>query len=929
MIKKIELIRLEENNKISVDISKTLKNIKVNFDSTYNKESLDFAENLLINFFNYYQEAAEIMNTSNCSKESIQERLENLNTPFKQHGDKIRYQLPKNLVKKVNEINKLTNFENSEDHYLKTIVPNLQSRGRISKERAIFLKKFHNALKKMKEMNEDFGLMVLFYVATNYRELAIFVVKDNTKFQKLNFLEKNEKFKSDLIKSFEESIKKEKDFNLNENENDESSFLFNRTTFLRKLTTDLKNAISMLINLSKYEKEDNKEFTFNLDEKEQKYFMEHIAFYLEKCELITINQHEHSSHYNYRMPKNLIESMFHLSSYSPNLPLIVKPCDWIQHKKKGEENIVLGGYRTNDVNLFPGVHLKGRFEQAIIPDKTLKNINYLQGTEFCVNKTMLEYLTENFAQIFYYYLEESNSKRYVETLQGIVFSKDKNSVTIYNEKETVVHVIKELKNKYVQITDSATWNILSKQKNINIIKKETNYKVLEEIQENFNKSMYEYRKSITMLINIFGKLYLGELFKDQKIYFNVFVDYRGRIYFSGYPLSPTLDTLSKLLLIFFKNDADYTTVPRMIPKNEDKFFDELKEHIEITKEYIENDVTCSGVQIAGGLTGSLSELVLTNFIIKNGDMNHQIKDLYNTCLISLMNAINKEIKLMQDEKDILIYQELLTIINNRSFIKGWVMRYMYSEGDFTRTIDLKTVLIKKMSTQEFENKKIKILHREKEINDIMIFEKAYYISKKFKETFNYIFPEIIKLSTELREKFYTKNCKKVNQKNKTHIIIQSSENSIKTLKNFCKKEKKQFKTYSFQKKGFIQTVFFTDTQKRDNAAISQSIMPNFIHHLDSQILINVVNTFQEKQYPIFTAHDCFKCKPEHKEFVKEAYFNAFKEIILKEDPLKFFLTVNELEYNKTISENFNLNKQKILDEIEQRNYLISPYILKE
>lgn len=84
------------------------------------------------------------------------------------------------------------------------------------------------------------------------------------------------------------------------------------------------------------------------------------------------------------------------------------------------------------------------------------------------------------------------------------------------------------------------------------------------------------------------------------------------------------------------------------------------------------------------------------------------------------------------------------------------------------------------------------------------------------------------------------------------------------------------------KKEYIQTVYLTYGKSRDTSRIMRSIVPNFIHHLDSLLLNKVVTQFRIKNILLFTAHDCFRTEKEYKQFACDAYMKAFNEIILNE-----------------------------------------------
>merc|ERR1711981_668153 len=86
-------------------------------------------------------------------------------------------------------------------------------------------------------------------------------------------------------------------------------------------------------------------------------------------------------------------------------------------------------------------------------------------------------------------------------------------------------------------------------------------------------------------------------------YFALYLDFRTRVYYHGWPINPQGSSLSRELLMF-SNQRKKT----------------------VTKEL---DVSASGLQIIAGLLGNFDYLEKTNFLIKkNQPKNREKRDIY-------------------------------------------------------------------------------------------------------------------------------------------------------------------------------------------------------------------------------------------------------------------------------------------------------------
>lgn len=109
-----------------------------------------------------------------------------------------------------------------------------------------------------------------------------------------------------------------------------------------------------------------------------------------------------------------------------------------------------------------------------------------------------------------------------------------------------------------------------------------------------------------------------------------------------------------------------------------------------------------------------------------------------------------------------------------------------------------------------------------------------------------------------------------------------------------------------------------------------SILPNFVHRLDSLLILTVASQLLKQNITFSLSHDSIDLHLEDVQFTKECFFKIFKNKLLKEDVLKCFLLSNlksspELE---RILSNFEKERKKILDDIKSGKLVKNKFILK-
>lgn len=96
------------------------------------------------------------------------------------------------------------------------------------------------------------------------------------------------------------------------------------------------------------------------------------------------------------------------------------------------------------------------------------------------------------------------------------------------------------------------------------------------------------------------------------------------------------------------------------------------------------DVTCSGAQIIGGIIQDTRMLLDTNLIVKKDQKVDSRRSIYT----EILNALMPEVKYYLKNLNIYGVEEAVLSVMNRDFVKGWTMRFLYSEGNYSRAIYL-------------------------------------------------------------------------------------------------------------------------------------------------------------------------------------------------------------------------------------------------
>lgn len=208
-----------------------------------------------------------------------------------------------------------------------------------------------------------------------------------------------------------------------------------------------------------------------------------------------------------------------------------------------------------------------------IEKSLIDKIDNLQSRPYYINKNMLEYLRENFVQVFYFMLKEQNVE---PAMIGIEFDNLKDPFHIeldHTLPKAISHVAgflggirMKIKNEVKIEPDSFGNDYFDENED----EEETL------IQQLYKNILERNGPNIEILVELITIIFIAELFQDKALYFQYYSTYSGKIRSFTYPLSPSGNLCSKLLL----NSTETIENNRLpMSSSETEFFIKLKSHV--------------------------------------------------------------------------------------------------------------------------------------------------------------------------------------------------------------------------------------------------------------------------------------------------------------------------------------------------------------
>jgi hypothetical protein len=651
-----------------------------------------------------------------------------------------------------------------------------------------------------------------------------------------------------------------------------------------------------------------------------------------------------------KFDKNELENLIKGSIDYRNL-MVVKPIDWSEKVK--------GGYLKNKYLLyFPIPDNKIRFSNL-----SYEIINKLQNQPLKINWDYLDFINKNIS----YFLEYSN-KDEIETKQKVQLLIERIKELNKQGKEIVKNACLNLKEDFKKLSKTKYKSLLyqyTSDKNRSMYKE-----ILSELKKIKSKlsEVDKYNRIIVPLINNYKNI--------ENVYFPYNFDFRGRVY----PYNTEINHINGLLYrsLFLSKDEEILDInilriyiSRCYFKNKLLNKLELKRFFEIENEVInfrnlkifktEKNNNC------GLLAGCLEYEKYLNFIKKNSNLNYKSNFLISvdahcsgTQLLGLLlrdYSALKALNLIMDNKTKRLNDFYLYIIE---LYLNFLNTVDCSKEEFKK-YELSKNLYKEYYSELFEfSDENKIKLRQLFKKSIMTF--AYGLSidtylKEIKETFSSLYEnkygnQVLAIFENVRQVFidfysyYKKNvklgtfysylqefveCFNKNDKGIKYQTITGSSLTHRYVKEFSKKidlriavfKKLQVLINSDKKlplKKIPSTINlnFFDYDLIDTSKQKTAFCANFIHSIDSGLLLSVLKKLFDLNIFCLPIHDCFLIHPKNYDFLLSQYNLKLVELFLEEDD---YLVTFLDELKKQL--NNSSKSKKIYSEILELRSIIS------
>lgn len=316
---------------------------------------------------------------------------------------------------------------------------------------------------------------------------------------------------------------------------------------------------------------------------------------------------------------------------------------------------------------------------------------------------------------------------------------------------------------------------------------------LNEFNQEKEKLIIKYHSIFYTIIKFIYTWKLADVLKNSEFFFTTFMDSRGRVYYKGNSLFPQGDELAKNLLYLKtevrKNLANITKEEKyqyeriMLKPNLGKAFFTRRKFESGILNSVSLDVSNSGLQILSAIVGLKKGLIDTNFIqedpllVKPNDLYliilDKIKKEYqkNILILKLKNNINymESTQLEKQQMDLLLSNYIKFI--NRAFIKGWIVRYIYSEGDSSRVFNI---------IDSYKEKNAEDCKKFQALSSKQFYLVGKTLCDSFKKAINQEYPEICKFSEKLQNLFSSL----IKNKPATSLVICSKLSEKDSFKTF-------------------------------------------------------------------------------------------------------------------------------------------------
>lgn len=442
------------------------------------------------------------------------------------------------------------------------------------------------------------------------------------------------------------------------------------------------------------------------------------------------------------------------------------------------------------------------------------------------------------------------------------------------------------------------------------------------------KERDNYRNSIIFI----GVVKLLTTYKNDAMFFNWKADTRGRLYQYNYPLN--IFAMKILTPCFLFSNQEYTTDYTKTDFDSDHW--EAAYKVNKKNMISVRDATASVYQIIGGIIRDENLLKYSNMY-----ENEHKQDIYTVILSDFLKKLQEPYKnpkvilglldniplnpkilvpsLFEELK--LYYNVYRSSLSNptfsyqfsiiwdkavnlpRSFIKNLIMTYGYNEG-------LQSSLDKFFEYFGFTSRVDK---KNKYLNKIMLAIRRLIFSvlklhiPKL-ESYKIVMRKIAQICVSMNKPIILKT-KSVKSHYSYQSYMREDLNRVWFYSVAEKIKDDQGNTIIKRKKNGPYKVVKSKTDLCINKN-SSAFGPNFVHFLDSAILIKCINKCKDRGIPILTNHDCFFTTIAHDQDILEIYNQSWLEV-LDADIIGDLIRYNDINLDTSKLDDSNADHKRL------------------
>ena len=556
----------------------------------------------------------------------------------------------------------------------------------------------------------------------------------------------------------------------------------------------------------------------------------------------------------------------------------------------------IGLFSVNPVSevISRGISDKHRKWFAVASQETCDNANYAQKIAFKIDDVYLDNLTQSLHSALLYVIET------------------KEPTTIQREWSRLL--------TNLNMTDGS-FSVLDLNSFLNVTNVSSISLGLQELALCERTAFYN--DALTRILDFVYALNLAQILKGYALYFPVRLDARSRLYKQATLLSPTKSAAFSYLFNFF-HDEDLTTdglqakelyvtsVLAKVNKEKEKtgkpsynnFFLEKKVK---SMNYIGLDVSCQGPQLISSLFGQPKILFSTN-LIKKGSENLKKQDFYAEIQKKLHDRVCEIVhKSEKGNKGLTQMNAFINFIADRNNIKGFIIRYNYSEGREKRI----SVLLDYLQEQKFvfvANATLPTIHTlcsklntefTKALKDFdpIVYHGRDVLLKVVRAFYTNVYDQHLAKEKSHEKAFNLFNVVSTKQKQEgisrdCYLLLDANVKRFSWIGAIFYNREATHRARKTYIKGAWTLKRDTNFPLKDK--IASSFLAHVVQHLDGLSAHYVTAKFKELQASFYSNHDCFYVHPNHAQYVKHAYFNSLLVNIFDNDPIEAVLKLNNI-----------------------------------